>query len=287
MLILKKSLGQNLLFDENILNEIVTAGEITKDDIVLEIGCGTGNLTKILAQHSKFVLGVEIDHNLCDILKENMLPYDNVNIVKEDILKIDLKDLITNFFKKNNLSQINTNVKVVGNLPYYITTPILIKLLKERENFNTIVIMVQKEVAERIVAKSGSKIYGKLSLLVQYYALPEIITKISAEAFSPKPKVDSALIKLKILPKPSVYVKDEEMFFSIIKAGFGGRRKMFKNTIKNALHLQEDIILKAFNIAKIDAKSRAEDLDMDKFAVLSEEFTKVKMHCNESLQKAK
>ena len=190
---IKKRLGQNFLIDEGILNRIVEVADLSKDDIVVEIGPGMGTLTKKLAQKVKKVLAIEIDENLVKLLREILVPLKNVEIIQADILKIDIKELM-----KSNVQSPKSKVKVVANLPYYITTPIIIHLLKAREILSNIVIMVQKEVGRRMVAKPRTKDYGALSLLVQYYTKPQIAVKVPGSAFLPEPEVDSCVVNLEV-----------------------------------------------------------------------------------------
>jgi 16S rRNA (adenine1518-N6/adenine1519-N6)-dimethyltransferase len=263
---IKKRLGQNFLIDEEILNRIVEVADLSKDDIVIEIGPGMGTLTKKLAKKAQKVLAIEIDENLIKLLKETLKSYSNVEIIQADILKINLKKL-TN----SELRTPNSELKVVANLPYYITTPIVIHLLKAREILSNIVIMVQKEVGRRMVAKPRTKDYGALSLLVQYYTKPQIAVKVSRSAFLPEPKVDSCVVNLEVLGKPAVEVKDEELFFKVARAAFEQRRKALKNALSQTrdLRLSKKKALEILEKADIKPLRRGETLNLEEFARLS------------------
>ena len=263
---IKKRLGQNFLIDEGILNRIVEIANLNKKDIVVEIGPGMGNLTKKLAQKVKKVLAIEIDENLVKLLKETLRPYSNIEIIHADILKIDLKKLLIT----GHRSPI-TKVKVVANLPYYITTPIIIHLLKAREILSNIVVMVQKEVGRRMVAKPRTKDYGAFSLLVQYYTKPQITIKVPRSAFLPEPEVDSCVVNLEVLEKPAVEVKDEELFFKVVRAAFEQRRKTLKNALSQTkdLRLSKKKVLEILEKADVKPLRRGETLSLEEFARLS------------------
>ena len=221
----QKKFGQNFLVDQNILDGIVRAADISKQDTVLEIGPGMGSLTEPLLSAAERVIAVEVDPFLIPILKENLKDYENLTLVQGDILKLDLNELLPEGKK----------VKVVANLPYYITTPIIMQLLEEQENIESITVMVQKEVAQRMKEGPGSKAYGALSLAVQYYAEPEIVLTVSKHCFIPKPDVDSAVIRLKIFAPEErpVPVKDPAFLFRLIRAAFNQRRKTLLNALQN------------------------------------------------------
>ena len=222
----QKALGQNFLTDVTVLEQIVDAAKLDSDTCVLEIGPGAGTLTRELAQNAYRVVAVEIDKNLIPMLSENTAEFDNVKIINQDILKTDLKKLFEEEF-------CGKTVKVVANLPYYITTPIIMKLLEENPGISSIVIMIQKEVAERLCAEPGTKAYGAVTLSVNYYAKPSFVCLVPPESFVPPPKVWSAVLKLDVLGNPPVDVKDEKLFFNLIKAAFGQRRKTFINSAGN------------------------------------------------------
>ncbi len=223
----QKKYGQNFLIDANILQKIVDAAQITKEDYIVEIGPGIGTMTQYLAESAGGVAAVEIDKNLIPILKETLSEYDNVSIMNEDILKMDIKRLAE---EKNS----GRPVKVVANLPYYITTPIIMGLFESHAPVSDITIMVQEEVAERMQTGPGTKDYGALSLAVQYYAKPETVLKVSASCFMPRPNVGSAVIRLTRFGEPPVKADDEEKLFSVIRAAFNQRRKTLANALANA-----------------------------------------------------
>ena len=241
-----KSLGQNFLIDGNIVRKIVQGAEVTRDDYVLEIGPGIGTLTEELALNAKKVVSVELDRGLLDVLEETLAAYDNVEIIHGDILKIDLKKLIDEKFEGGP-------IKIVANLPYYVTTPILGKLLEESLNIDSITVMIQKEVADRMVAAHGSKAYGSLSVFVNFYSRPEILLKVPKTVFMPQPKIDSSVIKLNIIKElPDL---DREKFFQVVKAAFSKRRKTILNSLSTyGFNLDKEDIRKALEEAEISPK---------------------------------
>jgi len=253
-----KSLGQNFLTDESVLMDIVESANITKNDFIIEIGPGVGTLTNELLKRAKFVYAIELDNKLIPILQQEIGIHDNFKIINEDVLKVDFNEIIGN----------EESVKVVANLPYYVTTPIISKFLTEGYNFKSLTIMIQKEVAERINAESGTKEYGALTLLAQYYCDTEIIRKVPATAFIPTPKVDSIVIKLNKLSEPKVSVKNEKLFFKVVKQSFSMRRKTLWNCMKN-IGLNNEMLKEAFQKSYIDPKRRGETLTIQEFANLS------------------
>lgn len=255
-----KSLGQNFLIDDNILMDIVNAAQITKEDFVIEIGPGVGTLTKELLDKAKRVLAIELDMDLISILKQEFSEFDNFELIHKDALKVDFNKLIGE----------EENVKLVANLPYYVTTPIIAKLLKTDCDFHSLTIMIQKEVAERIDAEPNCKEYGALSILVQYYCDTKIIRKVPPSAFMPRPKVESIIIRLNKLSKPRVIVNDEELFFKIVRQSFNMRRKTLWNVLKSLKLLEKELLEKAFLEAGIDCKRRGETLNIEEFAKLSD-----------------
>lgn len=266
---LTKSLGQNFLINENILNEIIEAADITKDDVVLEIGTGIGTLTSKLCERAKRVVAVEIDKNLLPILNETLSAYQNIDIINKDILKTDINEELKSL-------GINQKVKVVANLPYYITTPIIMKILEENVNVSVMVLMLQKEVANRINAQHSTKDYGSLSIAVQYYCDTQIICKVPKNSFIPEPNVDSLVIKLTVNEKRKVEIEDEELFFKLVRGSFAKRRK----TILNSLTGYEDLadkekLEKLFEISQIDSKRRGETLTIQEFAKLTQNYKNV------------
>ena len=257
-----KSLGQNFLIDGNIVRKICEEADITREDGVLEVGPGIGTLTEELSLRAGKVVAVELDKNLLPILSDTLKAYENIEIVNGDILKLDLRS----FLKEKFTSQ---NVKVVANLPYYITTPIIIKFLEEELNLDSIIVMVQKEVAERMKAKPGTKDYGALSVFVQYYTEPKIILDVPKTVFMPKPNVDSAVILLKVR-KERIDLKNKELFFRLVKAAFGKRRKTLLNSLSSSdLGLGKDQIRDILEKCNIDPNLRAENLTIEDFAKVS------------------
>ena len=265
----KKSLGQNFLIDTNILRKIVDFAELTEASAAIEIGPGIGALTEQLARRSKKVVAFEIDQRLLPILKETLAPYPNTTIIHNDVLKADVKQAI-----EENLANIE-DVMVVANLPYYVTTPIIMKLLEENLPIRGIVCMLQKEVADRIAARPGTKDYGSLSIAIQYYTEAETVMIVPKTVFVPQPNVDSAVIRLTKRTKPAVIVKDEAFFFQVIKASFAQRRKTILNNLTNQLpngKQKKDEILAALAEAEIDPTRRGETLSIEEFARLSDQL---------------
>jgi len=253
-----KSLGQNFLIDDSVLMDIVEGANVSPEDLIIEIGPGVGTLTKELLKRAKKVCSIELDADLIPILKEELKEFNNFDLIHKDALKVDFNSLISE----------EKSIKVVANLPYYVTTPIIAKLLNDRVNFNSLTIMIQKEVAERIAADPNTKEYGALSILVQYYCDTEIVRKVAPSSFIPQPKVDSIVIKLNKLEKPRVIVKDEKLFFRVSREAFNMRRKTLWNALK-ALKISSDLMEKAFINAGIDSKRRGETLSLQEFADLS------------------
>ncbi|ACD51723.1 16S rRNA (adenine(1518)-N(6)/adenine(1519)-N(6))-dimethyltransferase RsmA [Clostridium botulinum] len=254
-----KSLGQNFLLDESVLNDIVCGAEVNENDFIIEIGPGVGTLTAKLLQKAKRVTCIELDNDLIPILQQELGEYDKFELIHNDALKVDFNEIMKN----------EEHVKLVANLPYYVTTPIIVKLLKENHKFESLTIMIQKEVAERINAEPNCKEYGALSVLVQYYCNTKIVRKVSPESFMPRPKVDSIVIRLDRLSNPRVKVQDEKLLFDIVRAGFNMRRKTLWNATK-VVGLSKEDLQKAFDSCNIDPKRRAETLSIEEFAVLAD-----------------
>lgn len=266
----KKSLGQNFLIDTNILKKIVEFAELTEDSGAIEVGPGIGALTEQLARNCKKVAALEIDQRLLPILKDTLSPYANVNIIHQDVLKADVKKVIEEEFKG-----ISSDIMVVANLPYYVTTPIIMKLLEEQIPIRGIVVMLQKEVADRISAVPGTKDYGSLSIAVQYYTKAETVMIVPKTVFVPQPNVDSAVIRLTRREKPAVDVKDESFFFQVTKASFAQRRKTLLNNLTSQLpegKQKKEQIISALNDAGIDPVRRGETLSLEEFARLSDQL---------------
>lgn len=262
---IQKKYGQNFLIDEHVLNKIIAAAELNKDDYVIEIGPGIGTMTERMAPECKHVTAIEIDKELIPILSETLSRFDNVDIINEDVLKVDLKKLIA---ERND----NKPVKVVANLPYYITTPIIMSLLENNIPIDTITVMVQKEVADRMMVGPGTKDYGALSLAVQYYAKPYIVANVPMNCFIPRPNVASAVIRLTCHKKPPVTVKDEKLMFKLIRASFNQRRKTLINGVSNfsELSFTKEQVAEALNSIGLNENIRGEALDLEKFARLSD-----------------
>ncbi|MBR0027188.1 MAG: 16S rRNA (adenine(1518)-N(6)/adenine(1519)-N(6))-dimethyltransferase RsmA [Clostridia bacterium] len=257
----KKGLGQNFLTSRDVLEEIADAAEISGG--VMEIGPGFGVLTQELCERAEKVVSVEIDERLLPVLEYTLADYDNVKIIHGDVMKLDLRELIKKEFGKQKIS-------IAANLPYYITTPIITRLLEEKLPVNNIIVMVQKEVAERLSAREGTKNYGAITLLCRYYTEPEIITKVPASLFVPPPKVDSAVLRLRVLDEPRVKVKDEKVFFKTIKAAFSQRRKTLLNCLSGAFPIAKEDIMGLLIKAGIDPKRRGETLSIEEFAKVSD-----------------
>lgn len=257
-----KSLGQNFLIDDNIVDKIVAGAGIGPSDKIIEVGPGIGTLTREMASRAEALMAVEIDKNLIPILTDTLGDYENVKIVNEDIIKADIRGLID-----ENLS--GGPVKLVANLPYYITTPIIMRFLEEDINVTDIVVMVQKEVAERMNAQPGGKDFGALSVAVQFYCDTEIVAKVPRHLFVPQPNVDSIVIALRVRPERKYRVDSEDLFFKVVKAAFGQRRKTLLNSIASMGNLSKDMVKEALEEAGIDPKRRGETLSLDEFANLS------------------
>lgn len=256
-----KSLGQNFLIDGNIVRKIVQGANITKEDYVLEVGPGIGTLTEELALNAKKVVSVELDQSLLPVLDDTLQDYDNVEIVHGDILKIDVRKIIDEKLDGGP-------VKIVANLPYYVTTPILGMLLEESLNIDSITVMIQKEVADRMVAPHGSKAYGSLSVFVKFYSNPEIILKVPKTVFMPQPKIDSSVIKLNI--KKELPDADREQLFKVVKAAFSKRRKTLLNALSSyGFDLDKEFIKNALEEIQISPEIRAENLSLEDFINIS------------------
>ena len=263
-----KSLGQNFLSDKNIIDSIIEGSEIDENDLVIEIGPGMGVLTAAAAECAAKVVAVEIDRHLIPILEETLHEYDNIEIINADIMKTDLASVI-------EAHPTSGKVRIIGNLPYYITTPIIMKLLEERVPADSITIMMQKEVADRIKASAGSKTYGALSVAVGFYCTVEHIANAPKEVFVPRPKVDSSVIRLDLRSERPVELIDEKIFFDTVKGGFGQRRKTLLNSLTGVRGLPKDQILSVLEAAGIDPKRRAETLDLEEFARVANEIAKI------------
>ncbi|MGN0244300.1 MAG: 16S rRNA (adenine(1518)-N(6)/adenine(1519)-N(6))-dimethyltransferase RsmA [Lachnospiraceae bacterium] len=261
----QKKFGQNFLIDAHVLEKIIDAAGITKDDCVLEIGPGIGTMTQYLAETAGQVIAVEIDKKLIPILQETLEAYSNITILNEDILKVDIQKLVQEYNQ-------GRPIKVVANLPYYITTPIIMGLFEQQVPIDNITVMVQKEVADRMQEGPGSKDYGALSLAVQYYAKPYIVANVPPNCFIPRPKVGSAVIRLERYEAPPVKVKDVGFMFRIIRASFNQRRKTLQNGLKNSPELQvsKEQVVQALNEMGLSETIRGETLSLEQFARLAD-----------------
>ena len=264
----KKNFGQNFLIDSNILQNIVEYADITEEDCVLEIGPGIGSLTQVLAERAKKVIAVEIDKHLIPILQQTVGEYQNIEIRNQDILKTDIDEIIQN---END----GKDIKIVANLPYYITTPIIMDLLENHRKVESITVMVQKEVAERMQAQFGSKDYGALSIAVQYYCEAKINMIVPPSCFMTKPKVSSAVITLKLRKEPILKGIDEKLFFHIVKCAFGQRRKTLLNSLCNQLKLglSKDVLMEVIQSIGLDEKVRGEALSIQQFGDLTKQIS--------------
>lgn len=263
----QKRFGQNFLIDAHVLEKIVSAAGITKDDCVLEIGPGIGTMTQYLAESAGQVIAVEIDTNLLPILTDTLKDYSNVKVINQDILKVDINELVKEY---NN----GRPIKVVANLPYYITTPIIMGLFESNVSIDNITVMVQKEVADRMQVGPGSKDYGALSLAVQYYASPYIVANVPPNCFIPRPNVGSAVIRLTRYQEPPVQVKDPKLMFKLIRASFNQRRKTLQNGLNNSpeVSFSKEEITKAIESLGVSPSVRGEALSLEQFAQLANYF---------------
>lgn len=255
----RKSLGQHFLFDKKIINRIIDAAKVQPQDTVIEIGPGLGVMTRMIGERARKVIAIEIDKSLCDSLKRDLSGQTNIEIFNADALDYPYESVENGF-------------KVIANIPYNITTPILFRLMNVREKIEGMTLMVQKEVAERIIAHPGGKDYGVLSIAIQYYSVPEIVFIVPRGAFRPTPKVESALLHIETLEMPKIKVKDEAFFFRVVKTSFSQRRKTLQNCLKQ-LGLKKEHLDRAFTSLHIEPKRRAETLSIEEFGLLSDSLT--------------
>ncbi|MCX7708875.1 MAG: 16S rRNA (adenine(1518)-N(6)/adenine(1519)-N(6))-dimethyltransferase RsmA [Clostridia bacterium] len=272
---LTKSLGQNFLTDDNIVKRIVSTGSVGHEDLVIEVGPGIGSMTCELAERAGHVIAIEIDRHLIPALEENLKEYTNVTLINKDILEMDLEDLFKSEKVLEGVRSKFENIKVVANLPYYITTPIIMKFLEGSLKIHSMVFMIQKEVAERMAAKPGGKDYGALSVAVQYYSKPEMVFTVPPQCFIPQPEVDSAVVRLNIFQEPPVKLLKQKIFFKTVKAAFGQRRKTLLNALSNSgtfIETKEEIrgILERLGIQE---NQRGETLTIQQFAELANAFS--------------
>lgn len=266
----QKKFGQNFLVDAHVLNKIIAGANVTKDDMVLEIGPGIGTMTQYLAEAAREVVAVEIDRNLLPILEETLSDYDNVTVINADILKLDIQKIAD----EHNGGR---PIKVVANLPYYITTPIIMGLFESHVPIDNLTVMVQKEVAKRMEVGPGTKDYGALSLAVQYYAKPYIVANVPCNCFMPRPNVDSAVIRLTRHKEPPVTVKDEKLMFAMIRAAFNQRRKTLVNAISNSaeLNIGKEALQEGLNTLGLSLTVRGEALTLEQFAALADILSEI------------
>ncbi|MDY6328734.1 MAG: 16S rRNA (adenine(1518)-N(6)/adenine(1519)-N(6))-dimethyltransferase RsmA [Lachnospiraceae bacterium] len=266
----QKKFGQNFLIDTRVLERIIEQAEITKDDMVLEIGPGIGTMTQYLCENAREVVAVEIDNSLIPILEDTLSEYNNVTVINDDILKVDINKLV----EEHNAGK---PIKVVANLPYYITTPIIMGLFEKKVNVDSITVMVQKEVADRMKSGPGSKDYGALSLAVQYYSKPEIVANVPPNCFMPRPNVSSAVIRLKLYDEMAVKVENENLLFRLIRASFNQRRKTLVNGIKNSgeLNYTKEQVVEALAKMGLNENIRGEALTLEQFGELSDILNKM------------
>ena len=263
-----KSLGQNFLIDDEVIDTIVASAGVCKDDLVIEIGPGLGTLTKRLLDNAKKVIAIELDKRMIEILEDRFSLYDNFELINDDVLKVNLNEIIKDNKEKNDIK----NVKIVANLPYYITTPIVMKLLEENLNIESITVMVQKEVAKRLTAKTGSRLSGAITYAVEYYSETKEVCDVNKECFIPSPQVDSEVIKLTLRTKKDYEVKNEEKLFDLIKYSFMQRRKTFVNGISNSNFIDKEKLLSILDKLNISDKVRGEELTLIDFINISNEI---------------
>lgn len=267
-----KSLGQNFLIDDDVIESIVNAAKIEKNDLVIEIGPGLGTLTARLLEKAKKVIAIELDNRMVNILNDRFYLYDNFELINEDILKVDLKNLIKENKERENIQ----NVKIVANLPYYITTPIIMKLLEDKLDIKSITVMIQKEVAKRLTANPGDKLSGAITYAVNYYCEPEEILVVPNSSFVPEPEVESEVINLKLRKEVPVQLDNEELFFKLIKVSFMQRRKTLINGISNSGLTTKEECKELLNKVGLNENVRGENLTMQDFANLANLIEKMK-----------
>lgn len=260
-----KKLGQNFLINEEVIQEIVSKAEVNEKDLIIEIGPGLGNLTEPLLEKAGKVICIELDENMLPILNKRFGENKKIQLIHQDVLKVNLKEIIVSQKESNGLE----NVKVVANLPYYITTPIIMKLLEEKLDIQSITVMVQKEVAQRLTAKPGDEYTGAITYTINYYTNSSIIINVPKENFMPSPKIDSAVIYMEVLKKPRIEIEDEELFFKIIKFAFMQKRKTLANALTSSKILQKEQIQQILKEMKIDEKVRGEKITIEQFAELT------------------
>lgn len=265
-IVANKSLGQNFLINDDVINKIINSSNVNERDLIIEIGPGLGTLTQKLLEKAQKVIAIELDKRMITILEERFALYNNFEIINEDVLKVNLQDLIKKEKEKYNFE----NVKIVANLPYYITTPIIMKLLEDKLEIESITVMVQKEVAKRLTAIPGEKLAGAITYSVNYYCVAEEMVEVPKESFIPEPEVESEVIKLKLRKNPPIDVKDEKMFFKLIKISFMQRRKTFLNGVSNSGLVSKEKLKEILKILNIDENIRGENLNLEQFGKISD-----------------
>ena len=263
-----KSLGQNFLVNDEVIDKIIEQSEIGKEDLVIEIGPGLGTLTKHLLEKAKRVVAIELDSRMLTILKDRFSLYSNFEIIHDDVLKVNLQEMI----KKQRENYQIDKVKIVANLPYYITTPIIMKLLEDKLAVDSITVMVQKEVAKRLTAKPGTKLCGAITYAVSYYSNPREVVEVPKDSFIPEPEVSSEVIQLILREKPPVEVKNEAFFFKLIKVSFMQRRKTFMNAVNNSGLVDKEKIRQILEQLGINEKVRGEELSLERFAQIANRY---------------
>lgn len=269
-----KSLGQNFLTDDSVVSKIVDSAEIGKEDLVIEIGPGLGTMTAELASRAGWVVAVEIDKHLIPVLERSLAEYGNISLINKDVLKVDFKKEVLEIAEEKLNGFKPEKIKIVANLPYYITTPVIMKLLEEQIPADLMVFMVQKEVADRMAADPGGKDYGALTVAVLYYSAPEKVFLVTPHCFIPQPGVDSSVIRLRMHKTPPVFLKDKDLFFKVVKAAFGQRRKTLPNALANSgfFGLTKEQIIELIKKQGIEENRRGETLSIMQFAELSNSF---------------
>ncbi|MTI83362.1 MAG: 16S rRNA (adenine(1518)-N(6)/adenine(1519)-N(6))-dimethyltransferase RsmA [Firmicutes bacterium] len=266
----RKSLGQNFLVDANIISKIIAAAQIGSRDTIVEIGPGLGAMTKAMAKKAGKVLAIEVDKNLLPILKETLQDHDNVEVIHEDALKVDFDDLVNPNAGYQKGYEYPSGYKIVANLPYYITTPLIMHVLEKHFKFSVIIVMVQEEVARRMVARPGSKDCGALSIAINFYSRPEVVCKVSKNVFVPRPEVGSAVVKMVRREAPPVSIGDQKIFFALVRAAFGQRRKTLLNALSgSSFELSKEQWKSIINEAGLDPSARGETLGIEEFAALA------------------
>ena len=265
-----KSLGQNFLINDEIIEKIVDSANILEEDLIIEIGPGLGTLTNRILEKAGKVIAIELDKRMVKILEDRFSLYNNFELINDDILKVDLKKLIQKEKEQKNIKR----AKIVANLPYYITTPIIMKLIENKLDIESITVMIQKEVAKRLTAEPGTHLSGAITYSINYYCIPEEIVEVSSNSFIPEPEVDSEVIKLKIRTNPPVEVLNEKNFFELIKVSFMQRRKTLINGVTNSKFMEKEHIKKILNYLEIEERIRGENLSLEQFAKISNEYIK-------------